>query len=212
MMLKKYKTLVFDCDGVVLNSNKIKTEAFYRAALPYGKAAAQALIDFHIARGGVSRYEKFEWFLATIVPGVEGPDYETLLKNYAAEVMQGLLNCEAADLAPLRDKTSGANWLIVSGGDQKELRQVFEERNLMSFFDGGIFGSPDNKHEILLREMATGNIKYPALFLGDSKYDLEAAKQAKLDFMFVRDWSEWHDADTYKNRFQYSTRSINSLK
>lgn len=211
MMLKKYKTLVFDCDGVVLNSNKVKTEAFYRAALPYGRAAAQALTDYHLARGGISRYKKFEWFLATVVPEMDGPDYEALLQAYAAEVKMGLLSCEAANLAPLRDKTPDANWLIVSGGDQKELRQVFDERNLQSFFDGGIFGSPDNKHDILSREMAAGNIQLPALFLGDSKYDLEAAEREKLDFMFVSDWSEWSDAGNYKKNFKYYTTSIESL-
>ena len=26
--MKRYKSLIFDCDGVILNSNKIKTEAF----------------------------------------------------------------------------------------------------------------------------------------------------------------------------------------
>ncbi|MFH7588150.1 HAD family hydrolase, partial [Oceanimonas smirnovii] len=58
-----YVTLVFDCDGVVLNSNKVKTEAFYKAALPYGEAAAQAMVDYHVAHGGVSRYKKFAYFL-----------------------------------------------------------------------------------------------------------------------------------------------------
>ena len=26
--ISKYKSLIFDCDGVILNSNKIKTDAF----------------------------------------------------------------------------------------------------------------------------------------------------------------------------------------
>ncbi|MBU2964991.1 HAD hydrolase-like protein [Amphritea sp. 2_MG-2023] len=207
-MLNKYKTLVFDCDGVVLNSNKVKTEAFYQAALPYGQPAAQALVDFHLERGGISRYEKFEWFLSTVVPGVEGPDYKTLLKSYAEEVMHGLLRCEVADLALLRKKNLDANWLIVSGGDQDELRDIFNKRNLISFFDGGIFGSPDNKSEILEREIAAGNINYPALFLGDSQYDFESAKQAKLDFMFVSGWSEWGNALDSQKFFTFAVGSL----
>ena len=62
-----YSTLVFDCDGVVLDSNKVKTEAFYQATLPYGKSAAQAMVDYHVANGGVSRYKKFTYFLQQIV-------------------------------------------------------------------------------------------------------------------------------------------------
>ena len=34
--ISDYKALVFDCDGVVLDSNRIKTEAFRIAALPWG--------------------------------------------------------------------------------------------------------------------------------------------------------------------------------
>ena len=40
-LITDYASLVFDCDGVVLNSNKVKTEAFYQAVLPYGEAAAR---------------------------------------------------------------------------------------------------------------------------------------------------------------------------
>ena len=212
MTFNRYQTLVFDCDGVVLNSNKVKTEAFYKAALPYGEAAAQQLVDYHVARGGISRYKKFDWFVQNVVADQSGPDLEQLLAAYAAEVRQGLLQCEVAEgLAQLRENTSQANWLIVSGGDQQELREIFAERGLAEFFDGGIFGSPDNKHEILARELATFNIKRPALFLGDSKYDLDAAQQAELDFAYVSGWSEWHDAAASKQYFATESDSIKSL-
>lgn len=55
--------------------------------------------------------------------------------------------------------------LIVSGGDQAELRDVFSQRGISEWFDGGIFGSPDSKDEILARELANGNIDQPALFV-----------------------------------------------
>ena len=29
MDFKKYNSIVFDCDGVLINSNKIKSDAFY---------------------------------------------------------------------------------------------------------------------------------------------------------------------------------------
>ena len=61
--LSKYQTLIFDCDGVLLNSNKIKTEAFYEVTKPYGDEAAQTLKNYHILNGGVSRYQKFDFFL-----------------------------------------------------------------------------------------------------------------------------------------------------
>lgn len=194
MKVARYTTLVFDCDGVVLDSNKVKTEAFYQATLPYGKSAAQAMVDYHVANGGVSRYKKFAHFLEQIAPHhaeQQGPDLEALLQTYAGYVREGLLSCEVAPgLEALRQKTPNARWLIVSGGDQTELRDVFASRGIAEWFDGGIFGSPDTKDEILARELASGNIQQPALFLGDSKYDYHAASAAGLDFVFLSGWSE----------------------
>lgn len=192
-----YSTLVFDCDGVVLNSNSVKTDAFYRTALSYGKHAAQRLVDFHVANGGISRYKKFALFLEEMTDGRDGPDLEQLLETYAGQVRQGLIACEIAEgLGSLRKATSGARWLIVSGGDQEELRQIFAARGIAQYFDGGIFGSPDTKDQILSRELGTGNITTPGLFVGDSTYDYEAASAAGLDFVFVSGWTEvpgWQD-------------------
>lgn len=193
--LTDYATLVFDCDGVVLDSNKVKTEAFYQATSPYGKAAAQAMVDYHVANGGVSRYKKFAYFLEQIAPThaehQQGPDLDALLQAYAAYVRDGLLSCDVAlGLEALRRQTLNASWLIVSGGDQAELRDVFAERGLAAWFNGGIFGSPDTKEVVLHREIASGLIQKPALFLGDSKYDHKAASEVGLDFIFLSRWSE----------------------
>ena len=62
--ITNYKTIVFDCDGVILNSNKIKIDVFYDVAINFGASAsqAQALVDYHVKFGGVSRYRKFDYF------------------------------------------------------------------------------------------------------------------------------------------------------
>ncbi|MBT3144314.1 HAD family hydrolase [Neptunomonas phycophila] len=212
MNLAEYETLVFDCDGVILNSNKVKVNAFYQAALPYGEKAANALVDYHVERGGISRYKKFEWFLQEKVKGQAGPNLEELLEAYASIVREGLLTCEIAEgLEELREKTKSASWLIVSGGDQNELRDIFFQRELTRFFDGGIFGSPDTKDFILEREISSGNIKSQSLFLGDSKYDLDSAKKMRLDFMFVSDWSEWENSDSFQKFFKHTIGKLNEL-
>jgi phosphoglycolate phosphatase-like HAD superfamily hydrolase len=189
--LKAYKTLVFDCDGVILNSNRTKSWAFYKAALPYGEPVANALMEYHILNGGISRYEKFRHFLDVMVPDKAGPNLSELLSSYASIVYDALLTCEIADgLDELRQATPDAKWLIVSGGDQSELRAIFEARGLSKYFDGGIFGSPDTKGKIIRREERISNIKTPAIFLGDSKYDFRTAREAEFDFIFVANWTE----------------------
>jgi len=192
MNLLRYATLIFDCDGVILDSNRLKTAAFATAAQPYGPDAVEALVEHHRAHGGISRYRKFEYFLQQIVGlPVEQPRLDRLLKTYACEVHDGLLTCTVdPGLGRLRAATTHARWMVVSGGDQDELREVFRRRQLAMNFDAGIFGSPDSKDEIVARELANSTIQMPALLLGDSRYDYEVASRAKLDFVFVSHWTE----------------------
>ena len=201
MVFSAYRTIIFDCDGVVLNSNHIKTEAFHAAALPYGKTAAEALVAYHLANGGVSRYKKFGYFVENILPGrspVSGADFEHMLERYAGAVRVGLMNCEVASGLPsLRASAPRTPWMIVSGGDQQELRDIFADRDLAHYFDAGIFGSPDDKYTIIERELALGSLQEPALFLGDSRLDYEVAGAFNLDFVFVSQWTEFRDWRDY---------------
>lgn len=199
--IKKYKTIVFDCDGVVLDSNVVKTEAYFRTAknLGHTDAQAQALVDYHVKLGGISRYHKFEWYLREVLnQPVTDQAVQILLDEFARELEVGLMECSIAKGLPeLRKATSNSNWMILSGGDQQEIRTLFAKRKLTEYFDGGLFGSPDNKDEVLAREKASDNVQMPALFIGDSKYDYEAANRAGLDFVFVSDWTEVPDWQEY---------------
>lgn len=193
--------MVFDCDGVVLDSNVVKTEAYFRTAKNLGAAdaQAQALVDYHVKLGGISRYHKFEWYLREVLnQPVTVQAVQALLDEFARELEAGLMTCAVAEgLEDLRSATPQANWMILSGGDQEEIRALFAKRDLAKYFDGGLFGSPDNKDTVLAREIATGRLQFPALFIGDSKYDLEAATRAGLDFVFLSDWTEVADWRSY---------------
>ena len=195
MDLSSYQTIIFDCDGVILNSNKIKTQAFYDVAKIYGHGPAQTLKDYHVQNGGISRYKKFEYFLTNILQKpIETQELKKLLSNFSKEVKKALLICEvASNIKEFRDKTRNTKWLIVSGGDQAELREIFEQRGLSNYFDGGIFGSPDDKDVILKNETKNRNIIGKSLFLGDSMYDYQAANTAKMDFIFISKWTEVKD-------------------
>lgn len=198
--INTYQTLVFDCDGVILNSNKIKTQAFYQVALPYGEAQAQALVDYHVQHGGISRYQKFAWFIGQVLQD-HGVSLDNLLSAYAQTVQTALLECEVADgLFELKEQTKHANWLVCSGADQDELRQIFALRQLDKLFDGGIFGSPDDKKMILSRQINNFNIQQPALFIGDSRYDHESANLVNLDFIFLSKWSEFDNWQDYQKQ------------
>jgi beta-phosphoglucomutase-like phosphatase (HAD superfamily) len=50
-MNHRYKTWIFDCDGVLLDSNRIKTQAIFEAAKPHGEEAAMKLVEYHKEKG-----------------------------------------------------------------------------------------------------------------------------------------------------------------
>lgn len=192
--LSQYETFVFDCDGVILNSNQIKTQAFYNVAKVYGHTAAQELRDYHIENGGISRYKKFQHLFVNILHReASDQEYSRLLESFSKEVKNFLLSCEVAkDIEILREKTKNSKWLIVSGGDESELREVFCRRKLDHLFDNGIFGSPKDKDMIIKNKKEEMVISGKSLFLGDSMYDYSVAKRADMDFIFITEWTEVH--------------------
>lgn len=196
----KYKTVVFDFDGVIFNSNDIKSQAFFESAIPYGVRLANELVDYHLRNPGLSRYDKFAYFLSLLFKGEKADKREEvmddLLCKFSSIVKRKLLVCEVAErLDDCRVYSQTASWMVVSASDQQELREVVAERELCNLFDGGVYGSPCSKSEILLREISLGRIKLPALLLGDSKSDFLFARKAGLDFVFISRWSDdkdWH--------------------
>jgi phosphoglycolate phosphatase-like HAD superfamily hydrolase len=214
--VEKYKTIVFDCDGVILDSNITKIDSYFRTAKKLGAtdAQAQALVDHHVEFGGISRYPKFVWYIEEVLKQEATTVLvQEYLEAFSLAVKKGLMRCKIADgLANLRKKTVNTKWLVVSGGDQQEIRELFVKRELVSLFDGGLFGSPDNKDTILMREIENSNIKLPALFIGDSKYDYQSSTRAGLDFVFLSDWTDVPDwqAFTKQNDIQV-LRNINSF-
>jgi len=200
MDLSKYKTIVFDCDGVVLDSNKTKVRAYYEVAKRNGGTdeQAQALADHHVRKGSFPRNGKIAWYFEEILKQPATPKaMQPYLDTFEIVLDKALMECEVAPgLMELKTRTPQARWMLLSGGDQKELRTIFARRNLADLFEAGIFGGPDIKETVLAREKENGNIQMPALFVGDSKYDYQAATGAGLGFVFLTDWTEvtdWQD-------------------
>jgi phosphoglycolate phosphatase-like HAD superfamily hydrolase len=189
----KYHTIIFDCDGVILNSNFQKIEAYRNTALIYGstKAQAEELVNHHIKLTGISRYVKFKYFLREIMEAkVTDVAMNQLVDILNKQVVNLLKDCDVASgMERLKLKTKNTSWMVASGGDQDELRFLFKEKNITSFFEGGIYGSPTSKHQIVEKKLED-KIFLPALFLGDSLYDIQTAKKYNLDFVFIYGWTD----------------------
>ena len=194
--LKKYNTIIFDCDGVILNSNFQKIEAYRNTAISYGASKIQAedLVSYHVSLTGISRNIKFKYFLKEIMgEHVTDSSMKKLVDTLNIEVITLLKNCEVASgIEKLKSHTKKSTWMVASGGDQEELRFLFKEKGIASFFEGGIYGSPSSKHQIVEEKMKDKNF-LPTLFLGDSLYDIQTAQKYKLDFIFIYGWTDLKD-------------------
>ena len=206
MDFSKYKTLIFDCDGVLLNSNFKKSEAYRFAALDYGASYSQAdeLVKYHIKNTGVSRYVKFKYFLTDIMmEPYADKNFQFLIDALNKHVLQVLNQCEVtADLDRLRKLTENQHWMVMSGGDQNEVRTLLTQKKIDHFFDYGIYGSPDSKHQIINHHQSINIDFMPALFFGDSEYDITTAEKFSLDFIFVSAWTDfknWKEVVSKKN-------------
>ena len=128
-----------------------------------------------------------------------------LLDKYSNYLKRRLLGAELTPkLHELRSKLSKTKWLVVSGGEEKEIKKIFKKKLIYNLFDSGIFGSPLSKEEIIKREISNNNIRKPAIYLGDSKYDYNVSKKFGIDFIFVSNWtefSEWKSFCKQKNIF-----------
>ena len=196
--LSLYDYAVFDCDGVILDSNRLKTEAFARALEGDSEKYIDKMIAYHKANGGVSRYKKFRYYFQEINPHEDvEKNAKKAISRFAEIVYEGLMKCDyitgAVDFIK-QVKEKGLQLFVVSGSDQEELREVFSKRGIASLFIA-IYGSPFTKIENMNKVIAKVDAQKRGIFFGDSRSDLEAAEKFGLDFVFVKGVSEWREGD-----------------
>lgn len=187
--MMKWQAVFFDFDGVILDSVDVKTRAFARMFRGYGPEVERQVVDYHLAHGGVSRYEKFRYY------------YEQLLHRELTEARLAELGDEFAGLvveevlkAPFLTgavetleflKKKGVPTFVVSGTPHEEVQHIVSMRNLDRFFLE-VHGAPRKKDQIL-RELADkhGFTLARCLFIGDAMTDYNAAVDTGTQFLGI---------------------------
>lgn len=172
--------VVFDCDGILLESVDVKTKAFAQTVAEHGAEAVTRLIDYHMAHGGVSRYEKFEWFYREVLGReITQNELQALGGRFKQLAFEGVMNAPMVQGAmdAIEALHGKLPLYVVSGTPHEELNMVLDTRTLTPFFQG-IYGSPPDKIELLHRIIKQQSV-YPAeiLMIGDSTTDLMAAQE-----------------------------------
>jgi len=194
MDLSRYDYIVFDCDGVILDSNRLKTEAFAVALKDEPEDAVQRLLDYHVENAGISRYRKFALFYEQILPAADADaKVASALRRFGDIVRRGMAECGYVPGALAFIEAAhrqGLKLFVASGSDEKELNEVFQERGISRFFEK-ILGSPSDKLENTRRIAELAGPGSKGVFFGDARSDAEAAEDSGLDFVFVKGASLW---------------------
>lgn len=184
---KQYDLVIFDCDGVLIDSNLLKCEAFGKSVSEYPDNIVESFIEHCKKTFGVSRYVKFkEFFNQFAIEPFDETKYQLFLKRYANLCKE--LYYEA-DLTPSVErvlfllKDAGFKLFVASGSDEKELINVFKNRNLISYFNK-IYGSPKKKMDCV-SEILDNNPGLKAVFIGDALSDLRVSKGHNIDFIYM---------------------------
>ena len=203
--INKYDYFIFDCDGVILDSNELKSGAFAEALPNESPDLVAEFVEYHKKNGGISRYEKFRYYFENMKNSpVFEKDINNALEKFSSIVIKGLVECEYIDgvlafIIGLKKKNK--KLYVVSGSDQQELINIFSMRCINNYFDA-IYGSPNDKIINTRKVISTIDKKENGIFLGDSKTDYDAANKFGLDFLFLKGASEWKDGvNTIKKEY-----------
>lgn len=179
------KAVIFDFDGVLVESVDIKTQAFAALFKEYPEHIKE-ICQYHKINGGISRQRKFLYIYKNILKKpLSKEKFNELCSGFHTLVVDRVVEAPFVDGAErlLKDFLGRYQIYIISGTPQNEMRDIIRRRRLERYFDG-VYGSPRKKkdiiHEILRRRYLKSR---EVIFIGDSISDLEAAKVAKIYFI-----------------------------
>lgn len=181
----RLRAVIFDFDGVILESAEIKTKAFLDLFADYTQHR-EAILRHHLDNVGISRFRKFEWIYSQLLGKELAADERRRLGDeFTNIVLKKILDCDFVPGAVdcLESLKGRMTLFVASGTPQEELEFIIEKRGLTPYF-AEIWGSPATKVEIIRSILERfGFNEYEVLLIGDGLSDLEAATEARIPFL-----------------------------
>lgn len=179
------KALMFDFDGVITESVEIKAEAFVELFCQYPEHCSE-IREYHLANGGLSRFEKFRHIYRNILRQKLTTDEEQCLSEaFSALVVDRVIGCPYVPGAQevIRYYSRTKKIFVVSGTPEPEIRTIVKSRGIEKYFSG-VFGAPVRKVDHARRIMEEHDLSPSDLvFVGDSLEDYRAAKACGIRFV-----------------------------
>jgi phosphoglycolate phosphatase-like HAD superfamily hydrolase len=180
------KSVIFDFDGVLIESAGIKTGAFRRLVADLDETIREDFVQYHVKNSGISRFVKFRYLYEELLrkPYSERAGFE-LSERFSALVL------DQVKAAPLVEGTKefllenrGRRLLfIASGTPERELVDTVFHKEISEYFVG-MFGTPTTKPDIINSIKSRYRLKSDEIaFVGDGQSDLEAGQQTGVHFI-----------------------------
>jgi phosphoglycolate phosphatase-like HAD superfamily hydrolase len=184
--INKLTTLLWDFDGVILDSMPVREIGFVEIFKEFPKSQVDDLLHFHNVNGGWSRYVKIEHFFKNIAEvDYTKQDILDYAENFSKIMKKELTHPKrliADSVDYIKHYHNVQNFHVVSGSDGTELNFLCKELGIAQYFLS-IHGSPTPKIELVknLMEKHSYDIKSTGL-IGDSHNDHEAASENDILF------------------------------
>ncbi|MGQ9371097.1 HAD family hydrolase [Azospirillum sp. ST 5-10] len=188
MARPRYGAVVFDFDGVIVDSTRLKLDAFATLYRPHGAAVVAAVTAYQRHHGGLSRFLKFKHFEEELLGRpLSGERMSELSARYNALVEDAVGAAPAVPGAEeaLRALSGTLPLFVASGTPEEELRRIVERRGLAGYFTD-VRGAPRVKED-LVGDIVAGHGLDAArtLMVGDAITDHDAAAAHGLPFLGV---------------------------
>lgn len=184
-LLNRCSTLIFDFDGVILDSNLIKEEGFTQLFIDYGEDKTRQIVEYHRLNGGLSRYHKIRYFFNELLGNpVDDHTVERLANRFSEITMRLLKKSELRiddTIRYIERVYSEKNMFVASASDEHDLIALCRHHGIDTFFDG-IHGSPKAKEAIVSDILKDRDADFCVL-IGDSFNDLKAAQDNSIAFI-----------------------------
>lgn len=182
----RFEAIVFDFDGVLVESTDVKTRAFAALYAEHGPEVERQVLDYHLAQAGISRYNKFQHYQERLL-GIPytAEDGERLSKQFSKLVVDAIVRSPYVAGAHefLEQHVGRVPMFVASGTPDGELHEIVDRRGMSRYFVS-VNGTPETKAEILRRLIQVHGFSAPnVLMIGDAMADLEGAETAGTAFL-----------------------------
>lgn len=180
------KNIIFDFDGVILDSVPTKTEGFKKLFKNFSTDEVNKLVLYHELNGGKSRYVKIKYFFNELLhKDISEQEILEYANKYSEITKEELTNPKYIiedTLNFIKRNYKKYEMHIASGADEEDLKYICEKLDLTKYFLS-INGSPKIKSEIV-KDILLDN-RYDineTILIGDSVNDFDSAKDNGIDF------------------------------